>query len=157
MWGAFSYGLPGAMGPTLGSLFVSHLVQAFTNGTDPFVLEFGHDTTIDLALTALGLVHDVNPLSARGAPNPHRAFRTSQQVPFAAQMVWEKFSCAHSFKGPQIRLILNDAPLPLTTCSEGAAKKYGTCSLADFIAVNKKALSIQWGDKTWNASCVVKA
>jgi acid phosphatase len=157
MWGAFSYGLPGAMGPTLGSLYISHLVKAFTNGTDPFVLEFGHDTTIDLALTALGLVHDKKPLSPRGPPNPSRVFRTSQQVPFAAQMIWEKFSCTSSFKGPQIRLVLNDATLPLTTCTSGAGKAYGTCSLADFVSTYKKALSIQWGDSTWNASCAVHA
>lgn len=58
MVGAFGYNLPGDMGPLLGSLFVSKLVERFTNATGdarPMYLEFGHDTTIDMALTALGL------------------------------------------------------------------------------------------------------
>jgi acid phosphatase len=43
MWGAFSYGLPGAMGPTLGSLYVQHLVQTFSNASAPGItLEFGY-------------------------------------------------------------------------------------------------------------------
>jgi hypothetical protein len=42
MWGAFAYGLPGAMGPTLGALFVQHVVQTFSNASAPAVtLEFG--------------------------------------------------------------------------------------------------------------------
>jgi hypothetical protein len=42
MWGAFSYGLPGTMGPTLGSLYVQHLVQTFSNASAPGItLEFG--------------------------------------------------------------------------------------------------------------------
>lgn len=62
MDGAFGYNLPGDMGPILGSLYVGHLVDTFTNKTgdaQEVVLEFGHDTTIDLALTALGLAKSV--------------------------------------------------------------------------------------------------
>lgn len=56
MDGAFGYNLPGDMGPVLGSLYVGHLVQTFQNASAPQItLEFGHDTTIDMALTALGL------------------------------------------------------------------------------------------------------
>jgi acid phosphatase len=157
MYGGFSYGLPEAMGSTLGSLFVSHLTEVFTNGIDPFVLEFGHDTTIDLALTALGLVHDKTPLSPEGLIPSGRVFRTSKQVPFAAQMTWEKFSCASSFEGPQVRLILNDEVLPLTTCASGHGKKYGSCGFEEFQETYKKQLAVRWGDAMWNASCVVKA
>jgi acid phosphatase len=152
MWGAFSYGLPNSMGPALGALYVSHLIEAFTNGTDPFVLEFGHDTTIDMALSALGLAHDKKPLSAKGPVPSGRAFRTSSQVPFAAQMVWEKFECATSFKGPQIRLVLNDSPLPLSVCKK-TDRKYGSCALDDFVASQSAARSVKWGDQAWNATC----
>ena len=58
MDGAFGYNLPGDMGPLLGSLFVDKLIDRFENKTGdamPVYLEFGHDTTIDMALTALGL------------------------------------------------------------------------------------------------------
>ena len=58
MDGAFGYNLPNGMGPLLGSLYVDTLIERFTNRTgdaQAVYLEFGHDTTIDMALTALGL------------------------------------------------------------------------------------------------------
>ncbi|KAF4571614.1 acid phosphatase pho5 [Pleurotus pulmonarius] len=58
MNGAFGYNLPGDMGPTLGSLYVNKLIERFSNSSSDakaVYLEFGHDTTIDMALTALGL------------------------------------------------------------------------------------------------------
>ncbi|KAI0661591.1 phosphoglycerate mutase-like protein [Cubamyces menziesii] len=155
MDGAFGYNLPGSMGEVLGSLYVSKLVERFTNSTGdakPLYLEFGHDTTIDLVLTALGLAKDTPPLSAKGPVRANRKWRTTLQVPFAAQMVWEKFTCKTSFKGPQVRLVLNEAPLPLTTCAH-MDWRYGSCALADFVASHKTAAERTWGDKTWNATC----
>jgi hypothetical protein len=74
MNGAFGYNLPSPMGPTLGTLFVNKLIERFaflpfyrwmhltshrfsnaTGDAQQMYLEFGHDTTIDMALTALGL------------------------------------------------------------------------------------------------------
>ena len=74
----------------------------FTNSSGdaaPIYLEFGHDTTIDLALTGLGLVKDTPSLrsSVKGPVRKSRTWRTSSQVPFAAQMVWEKFTCSSSY------------------------------------------------------------
>ncbi|KAG0707769.1 hypothetical protein DFH29DRAFT_895264, partial [Suillus ampliporus] len=48
-----------------------------------------------------------DPPSSQGPPR-HRKFRTSYQTPFAANMIWESFTCDESFDGPQIRLVLND-------------------------------------------------
>lgn len=96
MDGAFGYNLLGSMGPLLGSLFVNTLISRFTTGTQPAYLEFGHDTTIDLALAALGLAKDAPALSAAGPARANRKWRTSAQVPFAAQMVWEKVACKTS-------------------------------------------------------------
>ncbi|KAJ6520933.1 phosphoglycerate mutase-like protein [Mycena vulgaris] len=157
MVSAFGYNLPGAMGPTLGSLFVNKLIKRFTNATgdaQQMYLEFGHDTTIDLALTALGLAKDKKPLPASGPVPAGRAFRTSTQVPFGAQMVWEKFTCASSCKGPQIRLLLNDAPFPLASCaSSHFDAKYGSCALDAFVKANKFSTGIKWADAAWNATC----
>ena len=114
-------------------------------------LEFGHDTTIDMALTALGLFADHPPLSPT-ALRPHRAFRTSTQVPFAAQMVWERFSCTRSFHGPQIRLVLNGAPVPLAMCAH-TDRRLGSCALADFASTNAASVQHSWGDARWNATC----
>ncbi|RPD61200.1 phosphoglycerate mutase-like protein [Lentinus tigrinus ALCF2SS1-7] len=155
MDGAFGYNLPGDMGPVLGSLFVKKLAERFTNSTKdakPVYLEFGHDTTIDMALTALGLAKDKPALSAKGPARSSRKFRTSLQVPFAAQMLWEKFSCTASFEGPQIRLVLNDAPFPLATCRH-MDRKYGSCALDDFVVSHADSIAYSWGDARWNATC----
>ena len=53
-----------------------------------------------------------------------RKWRTSYQVPFAAMMTWEKFTCTSSFSGPQVRLLLNEAPVALSFCKH-ADKKLG--------------------------------
>ena len=116
---------------------------------------------------------DSSKLSPAGPVSPARKWRTTYQVPFAAQMIWEKFTCASSyvprllmrgdtltrpiigprrFKGPQMRLVLNDAPLPLTIC-RGMDKKLGSCSLDDFVAVNAASRKISWGNAAWNATC----
>ncbi|KAI0649365.1 phosphoglycerate mutase-like protein [Trametes meyenii] len=155
MDGAFGYNLPNNMGEVLGSLFVNKLVERFTNSTGtakPVYLEFGHDTTIDMALTALGLAKDAHPLSASGPVRANRNWRTSQQVPFAAQMLWEKFTCKTSFRGPQVRLVLNDAPFPLATCKR-MDKHLGSCALDDFVAAHAESAKRTWGDAAWNATC----
>ena len=111
---------PWPLGVFLSNVLIRRL-YSFTNSTGdakPVYLEFGHDTTIDMALTGLGLAKDSPKLSAKGPVRSNRKFRTSYQVPFAAQMLWEKFSCTSSFDGPQVRLVLNDAPFPLATVGE---------------------------------------
>ncbi|KAJ7106225.1 phosphoglycerate mutase-like protein [Mycena epipterygia] len=158
MDGAFGYNLPGAMGPTLGTLFVNKLIERFSNATgdaQQMYLEFGHDTTIDMALTALGLAKDKKPLPSSGPVPANRAFRTSNQVPFSAQMVWEKFTCASSCgKGPQIRLLLNDAPFPLPACAHSSFDAaHGSCAFDAFVKSNGFSTGIKWGDAAWNATC----
>ncbi|KAI0749453.1 phosphoglycerate mutase-like protein [Daedaleopsis nitida] len=155
MDGAFGYNLPGDMGPVLGGLYVKTLVDRLTNSAGDaksVYLEFGHDTTIDLALTALGLAKDTPPLLAKGPVKAGRKFRTSLQVPFGAQMVWERFSCAASFTGPQVRLVLNDAPVPLAMCKH-VDRRYGSCALEEFVKANAASASHAWGDARWNATC----
>ncbi|KAI0346521.1 phosphoglycerate mutase-like protein [Trametopsis cervina] len=157
MDGAFGWNLPGTMGPVLGSVFVNTLVDRLANASGaslPLYLEFGHDTTIDLAMTGLGLAHDVPALKTAGPPPSSRKFSTSKQVPFAAQMVWERFECKTSWKGAkQVRLVLNEATVPLTGTCKNVDKTYGSCALADFVASQKKATSVKWGDATWNSTC----
>jgi len=98
---AFGYNLPDVMGPTLGALYVNTLIDRFTNSSgdaSAVYLEFGDDTTIDLALMGLGLARDTHLLPVTGPVPASRNSRTSNQVPFAAQMVWEKFSCSTANK-----------------------------------------------------------
>lgn len=139
----------------------------------PMFVEFGHDTTIDLALTGLGLIKDT-PIAAlptnpsHNIANPARQWRTSYQVPFAARMVWEKFSCSSSStsglksRTSYVRLLLNGAPISLEpVCGKtgaGAKNTFGACALGDF--VKSPAVQLALNDKTgawhgaaWNATC----
>ncbi|KAH7889343.1 phosphoglycerate mutase-like protein [Phlebopus sp. FC_14] len=156
MSGMGAYLLPDNMGPLLGSVYVNKLIERLTNANGDakeLYLEFGHDVSILLILAAMGLNEDIPPLSGDHI-RPHRRFRTSEQTPFAAQMIWEKFSCAKSFKGPQVRLLLNDATYPLSICEKSRMdKRYGTCSLHEFIKANSYSTGVQYGDAMWNASC----
>jgi len=59
-----------------------------------------------------------------------------------------------SFDGPQIRLLLNSATYPLTICQKSFKdKKYGTCSLDEFVKANTFSTNIHFKDVTWNAFC----
>ncbi|KIK42032.1 hypothetical protein CY34DRAFT_166320 [Suillus luteus UH-Slu-Lm8-n1] len=150
-----AYMLPDNMAALVGTVFVNKLIERFTNSkgdSRPLYLEFGHDVTILLALSALGLAKDDPPLSPDEIRFGRR-FRTSELTPFAANMVWEKFTCTTSYDGPQIRLILNDATMPLTICGQGMDPTYGTCSLDAFVNANHYSTSIQFRDETWNATC----
>ena len=90
--------------------------DSLTNTTEdakPLYLEFAHDITILFAMSAMELnksvftrggedvidshlYRDDVPLSPDHPP-AHRKFRTSDQTPFAAEMVWEKFTCKDSY------------------------------------------------------------
>ncbi|QRW17095.1 histidine phosphatase family containing protein [Rhizoctonia solani] len=154
MVGAFGYGLPDGMGALLGSTIVNKIIQTFTKSSSSLV-SFGHDTTIDFALTALGLAKDTPPLSPNvSSPKSNRKWRTTNQVPFGAQMIFEKFTCTSSAKGPQIRLILNDSPLLMSSCAKTSLdKKLGACSLDAFVSANAASTGINWGDSKWNTTC----
>ncbi|KAF8757747.1 Phosphoglycerate mutase-like protein [Rhizoctonia solani] len=130
----------------LAQPIVNKIIQTFTKSSSSLV-SFGHDTTIDFALTALGLAKDTPPLSPNvSSPKSNRKWRTTNQVPFGAQMIFEKFTCTSSAKGPQIRLILNDSPLLMSSCAKTSLdKKLGACSLDAFVSANAASTGINWG------------
>ncbi|KAG1756697.1 histidine phosphatase superfamily [Suillus paluster] len=150
----------------MGSVFVNKLIERFTNTSEEapsLYLDFGHDATILVAMAAMELNsrtlsyiftrRDDPPLSPERPPR-RRKFRTSYQTPFAANMIWESFTCKESFDGPQIRLVLNDEIYPLRTCAETKKdRRYGTCSLNAFIRANQFSTNIEFGDDMWQATC----
>ncbi|KAG0697610.1 phosphoglycerate mutase-like protein [Suillus ampliporus] len=143
-------------GRVMGSVFVNKLIDRFSNTSEEapsLYLDFGHDTTIIAAMAAMGLNRDDPPLSSQGPPR-RRKFRTSYQTPFAANMIWESFTCEKSFDGPQIRLVLNEETYPLRICAETKEdRRYGTCSLDAFTRANQFSTNIKFGDDTWQAAC----
>ncbi|KAF8136585.1 phosphoglycerate mutase-like protein [Boletus edulis] len=156
MDGVSGHASRGDIGPLLGAFYVKKLIERLTNGTrdtEPLYLEFGHDTSILLALSTMGLNKDYLPLNPDRVP-VHRVFRTSQQTPFAASMVWERFTCKKSFEGPQVRLVLNGATFPLFICAKSKAdKRYGTCSLDEFARANEYSTHVHYKDESWNTAC----
>ncbi|KAG6333295.1 hypothetical protein ID866_5791 [Astraeus odoratus] len=144
-------------GPIIGSVYVNKLIERLTNATgdaQELYLEFAHDTTVLYALSAMSLNKDKVPLPSDHILFP-RKFQTSQQAPFAARMIWERFSCKKSFDGPQVRLLLNGETFPLSICQKSLKdKKYGTCSVSEFVEANTFSTNIHYGDETWNAACV---
>ncbi|KAH8651089.1 histidine phosphatase superfamily [Xylariales sp. PMI_506] len=154
MRGAFGYGLPGTMGPVLGAMLVANVttfLQEDDDSTAPNLsLNFGHDTTIDLGLTALGLAYDAS-YPVDGPVNATRAWRTANQVPFAAQMLWSKLSCGEESR---VQLLLNEANFDLspTGCE---SDEYGTCTLDAFVNTEKvqTALGVTYGDDAWDSAC----
>ncbi|KAG9308985.1 histidine phosphatase superfamily [Chiua virens] len=143
-------------GPLVGAFYIKKLIQRLTDETEyaePLYLDFAHDFTILLALSTMGLNKDPEPLSPTHM-NPLRKFRSSYQAPFAANMVWEKFTCDTSFDGPQVRLLLNGATFPLSICEASEDdKSYGTCSLDNFVSANEFSLNVAYHSAVWNATC----
>jgi acid phosphatase len=155
MRGAFGYGLPGDMGTVIGSLLVSNVTAFLQEKSGPNLsLNFGHDTTIDMGLTALGLAADP-AYPPEGPVNATRAWRTANQVPFAAQMFWRSLSCGEDTR---IQLLLNEANFDLspTGCKSDS---YGTCSFVEFISTNtiQAALNVTHDDAVWEAACSVQS
>lgn len=61
-----------------------------------------------------------------------------------------------SFTGPQVRLMLNGATLPLSICEQSRKdRKYGTCSLDEFVRANEYSLNVEYKSEIWNATCGV--
>ncbi len=175
--GFSGYGLPGDMGAVLGSLLVGN-VTAFLRGEGEgeggvggdggdgdegprLSLNFGHDKTLALGLTALGLAADGGAregLPPEGPVDPDRAWRTSQLVPFASYMLWKRLECGgggrEGDRETRIQLVLNGANYGLgpTGCR---VDKYGTCAFDDFLNTPrvKAALNVTHGDARWREVC----
>ncbi|KAI1453767.1 phosphoglycerate mutase-like protein [Annulohypoxylon moriforme] len=151
MRGFAGYGLPGEMGTVLGSLLVSNMTDFLQKDGEPKLsLGFGHDKTIALGLTALGLASDES-YPASGPADPYRAWQSAKLMPFAASMFWQRLDCGEERR---IQLIMDGANFGLagTGCK---IDKYGSCTLEDFqsTAAVRKALKVTHDDKRWKGVC----
>ncbi|KAI1412131.1 histidine phosphatase superfamily [Hypoxylon sp. FL1857] len=151
MRGFSGYGLPGDMGSVLGSLLVSNATNFLQQDAGPKLsLGFGHDKTIALGLTALGLASDKSYPST-GPVDPDRAWRAAKLMPFAAYMFWKRLDCD---EGERIQLVLNGANFDLgpTGCE---SDEYGSCVFDDFLGTAKvqAARNLTHGDARWKAAC----
>ncbi|KAI1378085.1 phosphoglycerate mutase-like protein [Hypoxylon crocopeplum] len=151
MRGFSGYGLPGNMGPVLGGLLVSNVTDFLQRDEGPKLsFGFGHDKTISLGITALGLASDKSYPSA-GPVDPDRAWRAAKQTPFAAYMFWQRLECG---KEKRVQLIVNGANFDLgpTGCK---SDEYGSCTSKDFLntASVQAARNSIYGDDRWESAC----
>ncbi|KAI0373827.1 phytase [Pilatotrama ljubarskyi] len=102
-----------------------------------------HDTLVLNVITALNLSNFAadGPLPADHIP-PNRAFKTSHLAPFASNVQFQVLSCTSS-PNPQIRIIINDGVVPLSSirgCPSVADAPHGTCPLPTFVAAQREII-----------------
>ncbi|KAI0165401.1 phosphoglycerate mutase-like protein [Hypoxylon sp. FL1284] len=155
MRGFSGYGLPGDMGAVLGSMLVGNVTDFLRrdeDDTEKFSFNFGHDKTIALGLTALGLAADKSYPPA-GPVDPHRSWRAGRQMPFGGYMLFKRLECGGKEK-IRIQLTVNGASFDVgpTGCR---SDKYGSCALEDFLSSNRvqAAINVKHGDERWKQAC----
>ncbi|KAJ7063679.1 histidine phosphatase superfamily [Mycena amicta] len=168
-WYTSSFGY--ALGRSLGIGYVQELVARLThtpipthnfstNATlddNPITFPLGqslyvdatHEVVVLQVLTALNLstLAAQGPLPADHIPKD-RTFRSSKLAPFATNVHFQLLECT-SVPGPQIRIVVNDGPVPLTGIEGCPVQKDGMCSMDTFVAAQKKII----GAADWVYDC----
>lgn len=89
------------------------------------LLAFSHDTDLEIHIAGLGLVSPDQPLPVDRVPFPS-PYSHVQIVPQGARLITEKFRCGSE---SYVRIILNDAVIPLKNCQNGPGF---SCKLSDY-------------------------
>ncbi|KAJ9477843.1 Constitutive acid phosphatase [Pseudozyma hubeiensis] len=110
--------------------------QTFPLGL-PVYLDFTHDTQLASAVAVMGLLKD--ELDPRRFPRKNRLWNSAHIVPMGGRMEVERLTCKRSLD-KYVRVILNDAVLPLSGLKECSVHAQGTkhaaagmCKLDDFV------------------------
>ncbi|KAE8232767.1 hypothetical protein CF326_g2193 [Tilletia indica] len=103
--------------------------------------DFAHDTTITGVLSALGLPDFAKPLDPTKM-DPARAYQSTRIVPFAARMTVEVLNCTRPLSPSDdetryVRLLLNDAVIPLGQLEACQKRADGLCSFGKFVESQK--------------------
>ncbi|KAL2078357.1 hypothetical protein ACEWY4_026042 [Coilia grayii] len=81
----------------------------FGQVAEAVTVQVGHAETLLPLLSLMGFFHDETPLTAANFHAQHgRTFRTSQIVPYAANLVFVLYDCN---KGLRLRFLLNEKPM----------------------------------------------
>ncbi|WVF67719.1 hypothetical protein IAT40_002478 [Kwoniella sp. CBS 6097] len=99
---------------------------------DPLYVDFTHDTQFAILLPALNLTNfaEGGDLPTDHIPK-HRSFIASKIMPFATNLQFQVLTCSGEKK---IRLILNDAAVPLTSINGCPDDDDGLCPLDTFVS-----------------------
>lgn len=115
------------MSSTLGSVYANAtltLLKSEENNTLPLYISFSHDTHINCLLSSLG-VFSAGSLSPK-TPNLEHPWVHGDLTPMGASVVFEKVECGNDI---YVRLLVNNALVPLPNCSSGPGL---SCPLPEF-------------------------
>lgn len=100
---------------------VTDMLKHLESTTLPKVIAyFTKAQTVQLFLTALGAAKDDIPLTADGyQQNVRRKWKTSQQLPFGANLAAIKYDCPMDAERHKIMFFLNQKPLDFSWCNVG--------------------------------------
>jgi len=165
-WYTGSFGYPAARAQGIGYVqeLVSRLTHtrltefdSMTNSTfhndvqfplhDSLYIDFTHDTMFALLLPTLNLTSFAE---SGDLPSDHipkrRSFISSKFCPFATNLQFQVLSCPSQAEESQIRLILNDAVVPLTGLRGCEENDQGLCPLDTFVgALNEIIAETDFG------------
>lgn len=103
--------------------FTSYMFNRFdeairqTNGGHPVDISFAHGDTILPLYTALGLFRDKQPFTAENyLANEKRTFRTSDIVPFSANIALALYNCGAS--GHVVKIFVNEEAVVIPACGK---------------------------------------
>ncbi|KAF8607458.1 phytase [Ceratobasidium sp. AG-I] len=167
-WYNDAYGSP--LGQALGLGWLSELVARLThtpiaahntstNATmhdelrfplnDAIYVDSTHETVFLNIMTAMNLTQFAadGQLPTTHIP-PNRKFLSSRIAPFATNMQVQLLSC-QSHAEPQLRIIINDGVVPLTSINGCPTDKDGMCPIETFVAAQKETIE----SASWEWAC----
>ncbi|GFN12981.1 acid phosphatase pho5 [Aspergillus tubingensis] len=109
----------------LGALYLNAtltLLQQGPSSSGPLFFNFAHDSNITPIITALGIATPTTPLNKTRIPFPPSAWSVQDIVPMGGRLTIERMNCTDSALAPGgifVRLVLNEAVVPLENCQSG--------------------------------------
>ncbi|RDK47243.1 acid phosphatase [Aspergillus phoenicis ATCC 13157] len=109
----------------LGALYLNAtltLLQQGPSSSGPLFFNFAHDSNISPIITALGIATPATPLNKTRIPFPPSAWTVQNIVPMGGRLTIERLNCSDSALAPGgtfVRLVLNEAVVPLEECQSG--------------------------------------
>ncbi|KAI0734821.1 histidine phosphatase superfamily, partial [Fomitopsis betulina] len=141
-----SLGYGNELAPVLGLPWVSASTRILSGsantsatsaaGKQQLFISFTHREEPAFIVTALGLFNSTNASMPTDSINFDRAWRTSEILPFLANIGLERFACNASATGNGsntdfVRALVNAAQIPLPGCTDGPED---SCSLNNFVS-----------------------
>jgi acid phosphatase len=149
------------LSPALGFPWVNASIAALDDdsSSQELFFSFTHREVPPTVITALGLynnsaysgANDVNATMPEDSINYHRAWKSSEILPFLTNIAIEKMSCqSYGYEeGEYYRVLNNAGPQPLMGCRDGPGGSCSKVKFHDFIGKRRES----FGD--YNKACGV--